>query len=401
MPSPSDPRPESSAVEPLDVLVVGAGVFGVTGALALARRGHRVRLIDPGPLPHPLAASTDRSKVVRADYGDDALYTDLGIEAIAGWHRLNARHGATLYHEDGFLLRTRGPMPADGFEARSHATLAARGWPVERIDAQALAARFPQWRADRYPDGYLDHRAGWAAAEAAMKALLADARAAGVAVTTDTAALELLEVGGAVRGVLTAEGEALTADVTVVAIGSWTTAVVPELAGVMRATGHPILVFRVDDPARWRPPHFTPWGADIAATGWYGFPAAADGTIKIARHAAGVPLPHGAPRAVAAEVVEAARGFLAETLPGLAKAPLVTTRLCAYCDTADGHFLIDRHPTRPGLVVAAGGSGHAFKFAPVLGDRVAAAVEGRVADVEPRFRWRATAASGREAARAR
>ena len=51
------------------ILVIGAGMFGVTAALELKKRGHEVTLIDPGPLPHPEASSTDISKVVRPDYG--------------------------------------------------------------------------------------------------------------------------------------------------------------------------------------------------------------------------------------------------------------------------------------------------------------------------------------------
>lgn len=399
-------RDSAGAAAPLNVLVVGGGVFGATGALSLARRGHRVRLIDPGPLPHPLAASTDRSKVVRADYGDDPVYTGLAIEALDGWRRWNeqwaARHGGPVYHEDGFLLRTAGPMTAEGFEGASFAALGAMGWPVERLDGAALAKRYPQWAAEAYPDGYLNRRAGWAEAEAVMAHLHRDVRDAGVEVVTDEAALMLLEEGGRVVGVHTAEGQDFRADVTVAAIGSWTTMLVPELASAMRATGHPIVVLRVDDPERWRPPHFVPWAADIARTGWYGFPARADGTIKLARHAAGVPLAHGAPRAVDDATVAEARRFLAKTFPALADAPLVTTRLCAYCDTFDGHFWIDADPHRPGLVVAAGGSGHAFKFAPVLGERVAAAVEGRRDAIEPRFWWRAPGGpEGKEGARAR
>ena len=66
------------------VAVVGAGIFGVCSAIALAERGWDVRLLDPGPLPHPLAASTDISKIVRADYGAGELYADLMVEAFPG-----------------------------------------------------------------------------------------------------------------------------------------------------------------------------------------------------------------------------------------------------------------------------------------------------------------------------
>ena len=40
-----------------DFIVVGAGIFGLTAALELERRGHRVTVLDPGPVPHPLAAT--------------------------------------------------------------------------------------------------------------------------------------------------------------------------------------------------------------------------------------------------------------------------------------------------------------------------------------------------------
>src|SRR5437867_3764873 len=60
------------------VIVVGAGISGVTSAIEFKKRGHKVTLVDPGPLPHPLAASTDISKAVRAAYGPDAGYVESG-----------------------------------------------------------------------------------------------------------------------------------------------------------------------------------------------------------------------------------------------------------------------------------------------------------------------------------
>jgi glycine/D-amino acid oxidase-like deaminating enzyme len=72
-------------------LVVGAGIFGVTAAIELRKRGHAVRLVDPGPLPHPLAASTDISKVVRLEYGADETYTALSEGSLPSnrWNRLD------------------------------------------------------------------------------------------------------------------------------------------------------------------------------------------------------------------------------------------------------------------------------------------------------------------------
>ena len=54
-----------------DVLVIGAGIFGVTAARELKSRGYSVIVLDTSPLPNPLAASSDISKVVRIEYGRD------------------------------------------------------------------------------------------------------------------------------------------------------------------------------------------------------------------------------------------------------------------------------------------------------------------------------------------
>src|SRR2546430_14997301 len=96
------------------VLVAGAAVFGVTAAIELRERGHPVVLIDPGPLPHPLAASTDISKVVRLEYGAAEPYTALAERAIEGWLRWNRDLGP-LYHETGLLLLRRTPLAPGTF----------------------------------------------------------------------------------------------------------------------------------------------------------------------------------------------------------------------------------------------------------------------------------------------
>ena len=86
--------------------------------------------------------------------------------------------------------------------------------------------------------------------------------------------------------------------------------------------------------------------------------------------------------------------FLVSTFPSLVDAPIVYTRVCMYCDTHDGHFWIARDPEREGLVVAAGDSGHGFKFAPVLGEITADAVEGKDNPLLDKFRWRPEVRAG-------
>jgi glycine/D-amino acid oxidase-like deaminating enzyme len=216
----------------------------------------------------------------------------------------------------------------------------------------------------------------------------------------------LLERGGRVVGARGSDGVDREADVTVCALGAWTPYALRWLAGSLRATGHPVFLLRPRPEARalfsWE--RFATYGADIARTGWYGFPLhPREGLVKIAHHGAGrVVHPEDPARAVSAHEIDALWAFVRDALPALADAELVRTRLCLYSDTDDGHFWIDRDPERDGLVVASGDSGHALKFSPLVGPWIADACEGRAPAMDGRFRWRAgeRAARNGESARA-
>ena len=82
------------------------------------------------------------------------------------------------------------------------------------------------------------------------------------------------------------------------------------------------------------------------------------------------------------------RAFLRDQLPELGDAPTIFSRVCMYCDTFDGDFFIDRDPEHEGLIVAAGGSGHGFKFAPVIGRIIADVAQGVPNVYQPHFKWR-------------
>ncbi len=383
------------------MVIVGAGVFGLTAALELRARGWHVTVIDPGPVPTPTAASTDISKVVRMDYGSDELWTELGRKSLARWREWNREAGESLFHNDGFLVLSRAPMRPGGFEFESFHFLTRLGEKLERLDSAAVAHRFPAWAAEKYPDGYFNPRGGWAASGDVIAWLAQKAQREGVQVTERCAFARLLERGSRVIGVQSNDSREFRADLTLLATGAWTPTLLPELSDVMWATGQPVLHFRVANPTEWQAPRFPVWAADIGRTGWYGFPALDDGTLKVANHGPGRRVHPDDPREISSDDEPRFRAFLRDTFPALADAPLIGTRLCLYCDTFDGNFWLDHHPQRPGLFVAAGDSGHAFKFAPVLGDLIADAVERNPERGHKRFAWRTRTAIAGEGARAR
>jgi glycine/D-amino acid oxidase-like deaminating enzyme len=366
----------------MNVVIVGAGIFGVTAALELRRRGRAVQLVDPGPVPHPLAASTDLSKAVRLEYGADEGYTALGERALDGWRRWNQDLGEELFHETGVLFLRRTPATPGTFEGDSLSVLTRRGHRPERMSSAQIRARFPAWNSERYVDGLFHAVGGWVESGRVVARLVERARSAGV-VVREGASLSRVDDDG----VVLTDGTRLAADRVVVAAGSWTPHLLPFAAGWFRSTGMPVFHLQPLDPTLFEAARFPVFGADISSTGYYGFPLhPTAGVVKIANHGPGRAMHPSSPdRVVTDEEIGALRAFLADTFPSLAAAPLVAMRVCVYCDTWDGHFWIAPDPQRGRLVLATGGSGHAYKFAPLLGGWIADAVEG---SVQEKFRWR-------------
>lgn len=380
-----------------DVVIAGGGIFGVTAALAFRRRGYTVTLFDPGTVPHPLAESTDISKVVRMDYGPDEDYLSLMEEALEGWRRYNARWPKPLYHETGLAFLTRGAMTPGSFEHESYRLLTARGHRIERLDGAEIERRFPAWRG--HTDGYFNRIGGFAESGNVVAQLAREAQAEGVAIHS-AAQVSGVHVEGSRAAGLIVNGNVVKAAHVVVAAGAWTPRIVPELAAEFRAVGQPVFHLLPGDPSLFAAERFPVFGADISRTGYYGFPVNAGGVVKIANHGVGRVVDPSGAREVTATEHESLRAFLAETFPALSDAPLAGTRVCVYCDTHDEHFWIARDPGREGLTIAAGGSGHGFKFAPVLGDLIADAALGVERAILLKFAHRpGLAGRGEEAAR--
>lgn len=377
-------NPSSSA----HILVVGGGTFGVNTALEFRSRGYGVTLLEPGPLPHPNAASTDISKVIRMDYGSDEFYMQMMEEALSEWRNWNEEFKEPLFIETGLLNLTLDGMQPGDFEYESFQLLIKRGHPAERLDSAGWHSLFPAWNAGLYTDGYYNSQGGWSPSGRVVTVLAAKARNAGVKIIEGASFAELIEEGGNVRGIQTEDGNEFRGDAVIFCAGSWTPLLLPWLSDVMWPTAQAVFHFKAEPVRNYQPPQFPVWTADVGKTGWYGFPAQDNGTLKIANHGVGWHRDPRGSRQIPPNAEPRFRAFLQRSLPSLSKAPKIGERLCFYCDTFDGDFWIDKDPERPGLLVSAGGSGHAFKFTPLIGKVTADVLEDKPNPYASRFRWR-------------
>jgi monomeric sarcosine oxidase len=363
------------------VVVIGAGVFGSWCAKFLADGGHRVTLVDAYGPANSRASSADHSRVIRAGYGADEIYSRWAADAWHDWNWLAAESGRALVTRTGALFLGE---PGNSYVRDTAATLRRLGLAADTLQPTDVHARYPQIAIDGLGQAVFERDAGTILARAAVQSLVA-LLVRTQAVNYVQAAIEPPDEDRAQPRVRTGAGEELSADRFVFACGPWLPHVFPRAIGQrIRATRQEVLYFGVPSGAVEYSVGRLPVWIDFAA-GHYGIPDI-DGhgfKIGIDRHGPIVD-PDRLDRVVEATLVESTRAWVGHRFPGLRHAPLVDARVCQYENTSSGDFIIDRHPAWQNCWIVGGGSGHGFKHGPSVGRHVAALVAGTSA-VQARF----------------
>jgi sarcosine oxidase len=359
-----------------DVIVVGTGAMGASACWQLARRGARVLGLDRYGVPNAQGSSHGLSRVFRTAYFEHPDYVPLLQRALDGWRALEAASGQSLLTLTGGLYV--GP-PDCGVVANTLATARRHGLEHRRLSAAQVRAEWPQFA---LPDGFVgvaERLAGVAAVEETLLALARLATAAGAELRTE--AVAGWQADGAGVAVQTEQGS-YRARRLVLCPGAFAPGLVQCAAVDIRPTRQVVGWFAPLRPELAGPERFPVWAAELPGGAlWYGL-AALPGSpgLKLGAHvpdAALDPLdPDRSPRARDAAALLA---FAEEWLPADA-GELRRLSVCVYENSPDGNFILDRHPAHEHVWLFTGGSGHGFKFAPVIGEILAdLALTGRTA----------------------
>ena len=402
--TPPDPYDPS-----MKVVVIGAGVMGAWTARWLRRGGHAVTLIDRYGAGNDVGSSGDVSRVTRSSHGPDRHYPIWQRLALDQWRELERTADRPLFVQSGVVWLAN---ERQSFEVDSLASLAALGIPVERWSHDEFAARVPAMSADGVPWALFEPEAGALLARQAVTATIEAFRAEGGEVVT--ARVEPLPAPAALVGgagalgpglggldrIVLEGGRSLAADAFVFACGPWLPALFPELLGDLIVTHRQdVMQFAVPPgDSRFGPDRLPIW-IDFEGS-FYGFPSLDGVALKACPDWLGpVEAPDDSARVVADSSIEASRTVLRRRFPAIADRPVVKTWTCFYEVTPDAHFVIDRHPGLENAWIAGGGTGHAFKHGPVIGEYLAALVTGdaakaaRLAPPDDRFAIRPRDAS--------
>lgn len=316
-----------------DVVVVGAGVMGLATARALARRGAAVTVYEQYAIAHDRGSSHGSSRIFRLSY-PEARWVRLVSQALPLWRELEEESGETLLEPGGTLdLRP----PAENVRA-----LADAGARYELLEAATIEARWPL-RADGerglyQPDGAVIH------ADRALAAFRAGAERAGARILEHTRVDRL---------------EELDADSVIVTAGAWAPGLVDlEVKPTAETVGYAAF-------ADSGFPAIMDWARSDDERPFYGLAAPGTG-IKGGLHKSGRAVDPDTDVEPDAVLLEQIGSWLEHRFLG-ASGP-VAGETCLYTNTSDDDFVCESRGT---IVVGSACSGHGFKFAPLIGERLA------------------------------
>ncbi|ODV85604.1 hypothetical protein CANARDRAFT_28367 [[Candida] arabinofermentans NRRL YB-2248] len=441
------------------IIIVGAGVFGLSNALHLAQNGYTditvFDRLDMNSNHYTLlegadTASADLNKVFRAQYAEKKHYQDLAFKAFEIWQKWDRDIGLLPPDEaknytDLRILDLCGMLRLDdqiGWEElASRDNYAKEGLSalrfdinneadVKRANASGFASKM-NWarnlKATTLPqlEGALDSTSGVLYASRACQYANYLCRTMGVKfvlggkkgtfkhfIYNDTAQTE-------VGGIVTEDGKRHVADLVVINCGPWSTSLVPELDGINEGTGGNIIVFKIPEDRKdlrikynsknfpmigWKTGHSR---EHEQMAGMFMFPISEpEGYMKMiirqTKYTNPVKLDNGRvvsiPKTVNSNppfkyltrhIVDQVKDWLTIFFPDLVEANLkFESKILWYTDTINNDYLYDYVPNKKGLFVACGGSGHAFKMLPVLGQFLVDKIEGRQNFYTDLFKWR-------------
>ena len=363
--------------------MIGAGVFGAWTAHHLQRSGHRVTLVDAYGPAHSRASSGGESRLTRAAYGKDAIYTRMALDSLVQWKELSAVSGLPILHQCGilFFFPTREPYLDESLEA--HRKL---GLPSELLTPAQMTKRFPMIDFTGISAGIFEPGFGALMARRSVQTLVEQfVRAGGAYLRGEAMAPNA--TGASLDAVTLRSGDRVTADRFVFALGPWLPKLFPELLGRrIVATRQEIFFFAPPAGDRRFLPEAMPGWADFNGGDiFYGFPDLEGRGVKFAHDEHGAVVdPDTQDRRPSEAALAEIIAYRDRRFPLLRNAPLTEARVCQYENSSNGDFLIDFHPQLANVLLVGGGSGHGFKHGPEVGRHAAARLLGTI-PAEPRF----------------
>ncbi|MGA9869543.1 MAG: N-methyl-L-tryptophan oxidase [Rhodococcus sp. (in: high G+C Gram-positive bacteria)] len=363
-----------------DVVVIGLGSVGSMTLWQLAKRGVDVVGVEQFGIGHTRGSYSGDSRLFRTAVHEGPRYVPLLQRSRELWFELQHESGRHLYDECGALQIGEA---GSGSLAKSIASAEQFDLPHEILDAAALRARYPQHRIDDNTVALLDHHAGSLSPEASVMAAVEAATERGARVLTNAEVTDFDEVDGRLK-LSTPQGE-ITCNKVVVATGSWTLKLRPDLAGFLSIIPLSLTWFMPRHPEQFRSDRFPVFVRDHDGVHLYGTPSHDSYSVKIATEPLwpAVASPDDIPEFSRADILRIGK-WAAAFFSDLNPEPVRYSMHHELCTPSDLPLIDLDEDT--GMLLLTALSGRGFKFAPVFGEIAADLVTGQSNDLyDPAF----------------
>lgn len=351
-----------------DAIVIGVGGMGSAAVCHLARRGWRTLGLEQFDIPHEMGSSHGYTRMIRYTLQEHPSYVPLVRRAYELWHQLENAAGERLLVTTGSL---RAGDPEGEYFQGAVAACREHNIPYEVLSGPETGRRFPGCNFGGDMAVVYQADGGFLLPERCIVNHVNAALEAGAEIHGRERVLEWEPSGEGVT-VRTARASYRAARLVVTA-GAWAAKIAPALARYAVPERQAMGWFQPRRPELFRPAAFPVFGLNVAEGRCYGFPSYGIPGLKIGRshhrHET-VTDPDHLDREIHPEDEAALRIFVERYFPEAA-GPALSLKACMYTNSPDGHFILDVHPDHPQVSLAAGFSGHGFKFASVIGEIMA------------------------------
>ncbi|MDD9949398.1 MAG: N-methyl-L-tryptophan oxidase [candidate division Zixibacteria bacterium] len=356
-------RPSAS----YDVIVIGVGGMGSASAWHLARRGCRVLGLEQFNIPHDQGSSHGQTRIIRLAYSEHPSYVPLLRRAYALWCEIEERAGERLLHITGAL--DAGPADDWVFQG-SKTSCEEHGLPHEILTGAEVNRRFPGYRLPEDIMAVFQTDGGYLLPERCIVAHVEAAQEAGAEIRACEPVVNWKSNGRCVT--VETSKSTYTADRLVITAGGWIGKVVNLLDRVVQPERQVLGWFQPRRRDLFLPDRFPVFNLHVAEGRYYGLPVHGVPGFKIGRY-------HHLEERADMDAIDRSthprdeavlREFAERYFPD-GSGPTMSLQVCAFTNTADGHFILDAHPEYPNVYVASPCSGHGFKFCSVIGEVMA------------------------------
>ena len=350
-----------------DCIVIGVGGMGSSTLYNLAKRGRRVLGLEQFDIPHAEGSSHGVNRIIRLAYYEHPSYVPLLRRAYELWSEIESVTGEQLLYKTGSI--DTAPSGHEVFEGSLESCL-LHDIPHRVLNHVQINEQFPGYQLPPGHMGLLQEDGGFVLSERSIVAYANAAMSAGAEIHAREVVTGWEPDQGGVR-VFTDRGE-YTAERLVITAGAWTAGMIPILEDLAVPERQVLAWLQPLDGSLYTPEVFPVFNAYFDEGRYYGFPVFGIPGFKVGRyhHLEEVIDPDSEIKTVTGEDEAVLRSAVERYFPK-ANGTTMTLKTCMFTNTPDEHFIVDLLPGNTQVAVAAGFSGHGFKFASVIGEILA------------------------------